>query len=630
MGAEKISEGPTFETDLGTSGFEFIEFAASDATEAEALEQTLTALGFVVAGRHRTRRVLLFRQEQINIVLNSEPLSFARSFAALHGPSVCALGFRVENARRTLRVMRAHGAEEYSADGQQGQLDSPAIRGVAGTLVYLVDLFGERGSIFDADFEHRPVDASLLQGPRLSQVDHIAQTVPSGTSRQWISYYARHFGLSVLEHNYIPDAGGWTISTVMGQPGTGPHIILNDPRTSDAHAEGFLKQSLGGGVQHIAFVTDDIFEMLERARDRGLALLPAPSAYYGDLKNEGYDPALVDRLQRYGVMMDTLGGGRFLHAYTKPMAGRFFFEIVQRINHSGFGLHDVAYRLRAMEGRRDKPSATKAPPPILEDLGAWIEAGTTLTGTLTDLQSEIATPEAMGKWFAVHGIDAVWLTFRVAAVNLERFVDTVRVLENLNGFTVTAPHKAALVPLLDQISERARRTGAVNVVRRENDGRLVGDNMEGLGLLRALEKTGVEVSDASVWLVGAGTTGRAIAWALAEAGIGHLSIKDIDLKKAAAFAAELKAVHRDLNIETVPLDPRRVDIAVNATPIGYHPLPFELNLLRRDATVADVVLTPPTTNLVKAAEEHGHNVLPGEMLLEGQLGLFLDFLRLDS
>jgi 4-hydroxyphenylpyruvate dioxygenase len=630
MGAEEISEVPRLETDLGVLGLEFIEFAASDATEAEALEQMLAALGFVVAGRHRSRRVLLFRQEQINIILNSEPVSFARSFAALHGLSVCALGLRVENSQRALRVMRAHGAEEYSTDGEQGQLNIPAIRGVAGTLVYLVDLFGERGSIFDADFESRPVDASLLQGPRLSRVDHIAQTVPSGTLRQWISYYARHFGLSVLEHNYVPDAGGWTISTVVGQPGAGPHFILNDPRTSDAHAEGFLKQSLGGGVQHIAFLTDDIFEVLDRARGRGLALLPAPSAYYGDLEKEGYDPALVDRLQRDGVMMDTLGGGRFLHAYTKPMAGQFFFEIVQRINHRGFGLHDVAYRLRAMEGGREEPPAAKAPPPILEDLGTWIEAGTTLTGTLTDRHSEIATPEAMGKWFAVHGIDAVWLTFRVAVANLERFLGAVRTLENLNGFTVTAPHKAALVPLLDQVSERAHRIGAVNVVRRDNDGRLVGDNMEGLGLLKALEKTGLEVRDTSVWLVGAGTTGGAIAWALAEAGIGQLSIEDLDLKKADALAADLKAVHRNLSVEAVPLDPSRVDIAINTTPIGYHPLPFEPSILRRDATVADVVLTPRRTNLVKSAEEHGHKVLPGEILLDGQLGLFLDFLRLDS
>lgn len=130
-------------------------------------------------------------------------------------------------------------------------------------------------------------------------------------------------------------------------------------------------------------------------------------------------------------------------------------------------------------------------------------------------------------------------------------------------------------------------------------------------------------------MVGAGTTGRAIAWALAEAGIGRLWITDINTKKAATLEADLRAAHPALAAEAGSADLPETDIAINATPIGYHPLPFDPSQLRRGATVADVVLIPPKTNLVKAAVEHGHRVLSGDMLLEGQLELFLDFLRLD-
>jgi 4-hydroxyphenylpyruvate dioxygenase len=619
--------------DLGTSGLEFIEFATSDSAEAQTLEQVLTALGFVVAGRHRSREVLLFRQGEVNLVLNAEPASFARSYAALHGLSVCAMGLRVADAQEALRIMQAHGAQPYSAKGAQGELDIPAIRGVAGSLIYLVDRFGERGNIYDTDFACRPVEAMRSKDAHLSRVDHIAQTVPTGTTRQWISYYARHFGLSVFEHNYLPDAGGYTVSTVVARPESNLRIILNDSRAGKTHSGQFLKESLGGGVQHIAFRTNDIFRMLDRCRQQGLPLLPVPEAYYRDLVKEGYDPALVDRLKDNGVMMDTVGGGRFLHAYTRPFAGQFFLEIVQREHHHGFGLHDVAYRLRALEGERGELSAAPAPPPILEDLGAQVEASTILTGTITDRDTKIATPAAMGKWCAVHGVDAVWLTFRVAAANLKTFLAAARVLENFNGFTATVDHKAALLPLLDRVSKRARRIGAVNVVRRESDGRFLGDNMEGLGLLEALAAEGVDVRGTAVWLVGAGNTGRAIAWALAEAGVGHLFLQDLHREKAVGLRRQLKAAYRKLPVELGAPAPHTADIAINATPMGLmpdDPVPIEPRLLKADATVADVVLTPPVTHLAAAAEKQGHKVISGRKMLEGQLGLFAEFLGLDS
>lgn len=630
MTTRTTSHAPAAANDLDVQGLEFIEFATADEGEAKALETVLTALGFSFAGHHRSRNVSLFRQGQINIVLNSEPVSFARSFAFVHGLAVCALGLRVDDAEKVLSSRQARGAQPYETTGREGELNIPALRGVGGSLIYLVDRFGDRGDVYSHDFKQVDTRGSGWKGAGLLRVDHISQTVAKGSSRHWISFYARHFGLSVLEHNYIPDAGGYTVSTVLGQPDSDVRFILNDPSSDQSDSGRFLALNLSGGVQHIALRTEDIFHTVTVTKQMGLSFLQVPASYYADLRAEGYDPALVDRLEASGLMMDTIGGGRFLHAYTLPLAGGIFFEVVQRENHRGFGLHDVVYRLRAMEGDGSQDAGRVLAPPILENLGARIDAETALTGTVTDRDSAIATPEAMERWYAVRGIDAAWLTFRVAEGHLDSFVAAARVLENLKGFTATAPHKKALVALLDEVSERARRIGAVNVVRRNADGSLAGDNMEGLGLVRALEAHGTDLRGASVWLAGAGTTGRAIAWALAEAGIGRLAIDDADPEVAMQLADQIGAVYTGLVVDAGAPDPAGVDVAINATHISVMLTPISLEGLNPNAVVVETLLTPPVTALMFEAETSGHTVLGGMAVLEGQLGQFRDFLDLDA
>jgi shikimate dehydrogenase len=197
-------------------------------------------------------------------------------------------------------------------------------------------------------------------------------------------------------------------------------------------------------------------------------------------------------------------------------------------------------------------------------------------------------------------------------------------MNNLVGFVVALPHKVSIVPLLDKISERARLIGAVNVVRREADGRLLGDIVDGPGFVNGMSHLGGKVEGACLWLVGAGSAGRAIAFAAAEAGAKHLFIDDLSMERAQRLADELTAAFVGVKAQSGrPENLHVIDIAVNATPCGTEPddvLPFDPTELRPDSWVAETLLMPEITHLMFEAERHGCRLFPGRQMVEGQVG----------
>lgn len=603
------------------SGIEFIEFTASSVSDFANLQKDFEALGFVNIAQHRSKDVLLFRQGGINLIINREPSSFAHSFGTVHGTSVCALAYRANEAPRLHDYAVRQGAQDYKGVVGPGELSIPAIRTISGRLIYLIDERDARKPIYDVDF--LPTSA----GPgsdELKAVDHISQSVRQGETKKWVRFYSRCFGFHVIEHNSIVDPKGYVLSTVVADPQRKIQICMNEPVDDGTDCERFLRDNFGEGVQHLAFSTDDIFSYLDGANQRGLNILPIQFSYYDSLIAEGYSPDLVAKLSRYKVMIDTEGGGQFLHAYVQPLNGRVFFEIVERKHHRGFGRHDATARLMAQKGVVTLPT-TRSAPPILPDVSeATADGSTSLMGVVGDPTSHLRMPEIVGHWLALNGLNTACIPFHVGPDALRLFVEGARTIENLVGFVVALPHKVAIVPLLDEISERARVIGAVNVVRRDPGGRLVGDIVDGPGFVKGLLGLGGRVKGAAVWLVGAGSAGRAIAYALAEAGVKSLYVDDLETERCERLVHDLKGAFDGVLAQAgKPLDPLLIDVAVNATPSGTEPddaLPFDPTELRKGAWVADTLLLPEVTRLLSEAERHGCRLFPGRKMVESQVG----------
>ena len=260
-----------------------------------------------------------------------------------------------------------------------------------------------------------------------------------------------------------------------------------------------------------------------------------------------------------------------------------------------------------------------------------ISGKTRLAGTIADPVVHLMAPEMMGNLFKERGIDAVWLPFHVKLENLEQFLEAARCMENLHGFTVTMPHKVALMPLLDRLVERAQRVGAINMVWREPDGSFVGDIVDGLGFHVGFEAEHGKLEGRRVWMVGAGGVARAIAFAIAEAGVASFHIQDLIAERAEDLVAGLKDAFPDLSAELGSPDYDAVDLTINCTPVGMHdgdPLPFDPTILRPDSTVADVIMQPPVTPLLIAAQKHGCKTFEGRKMLYTQLDIYAEALGL--
>jgi 4-hydroxyphenylpyruvate dioxygenase len=182
---------------MGTDGFEFIEYTAPDT---EALGKLFESMGFVAIARHRSKRVTLYRQGGVNFIVNAEPESFAQSFARIHGPSVCAIAFRVRDAAKAYKRAVELGA--WGVQGKVGpmELNIPAIKGIGDSLIYLVDRYGEKGTIYDVDFEPIPGVDQNPKGVGFTYVDHLTHNVHRGRMAEWAEFYERLFNFREIKY----------------------------------------------------------------------------------------------------------------------------------------------------------------------------------------------------------------------------------------------------------------------------------------------------------------------------------------------------------------------------------------------------------------------------------------------
>ncbi len=336
-------------------GVEFVEFAV-DAASAARLSDLFGALGFRQTGRHRTKRVALWSQHDVNLVVNGEDHGFAGASFNTHGPAVCALCLRVDDAHAVFARAAALLATPFRQGVEAGQLDIPAIRGVGGSLIYFVDGASDLGRLWEIDFE--PVAAQAGADAGLLAVDHVAQSMAYDEMLSWLLFYSSILDLAKTPGQDIADPGGLVHSTVLENADRSLSLVLNGSQSRHTGSARFLTESFGSGVQHIAFRTGDILATAERLRAAGLATLPIPDNYYDDLDARFvFEDGMLDRLRDFGILYDRDGdGGEFFQIFTRTFDDRFFFEIVERRAYTGFGAPNAAIRL-AVQNRLSRHPA---------------------------------------------------------------------------------------------------------------------------------------------------------------------------------------------------------------------------------------------------------------------------------
>ena len=359
--AERRTMNAQWENPAGTDGFEFVEYTAPDTAQLHALFERM---GFRAVGRHRSKAVTLYRQGGINFVINAEPDSHGSRFARAHGPSACAMAFRVKDAAAAYRHLIGLGAKPFRNQVGLMELNIPAIEGIGGSVIYLVDRYGEH-SIYDVDFVPTdPVKGFSHEGVGLSEIDHVTHNVFRGHMDKWAGFYERFFNFREIRYFDIEGKLTGLKSRAMTSPDGKIRIPINESADSKSQIEEYLNEYRGEGIQHIALGTNDIYRSVEMLRQFGVAFQDTPDTYYeridNRVKGHGED---VARLKRDHILIDGApveGSGLLLQIFTQNSIGPIFFEIIQRKGNEGFGEGNFQALFESIEADQIKRGVLKA------------------------------------------------------------------------------------------------------------------------------------------------------------------------------------------------------------------------------------------------------------------------------
>jgi 4-hydroxyphenylpyruvate dioxygenase len=341
---DQLGDGPALPPRARCLGTEFIEFAVDETTEP-ALAALLRGLGFARTGTHKSKSVTRWSQGGINLVVNAEKEGFAHSYYITHGTAVCALGFRVDDAAATLRRARGLLDQPFQQAVGPGELEIPAVRGLGGSLIYFTDAASTLAKVWDIEFEPT---GEKVPDTGLTIVDHLAQAMHYEEMLTWLLFYSSLLELDKVPAQDVLDPGGLVKSQVVQSPDGAVRIILNASQSTRTQSSRFLSELFGSGVQHIALQTADIFATVAKLRANGVPLLSIPENYYDDLEaRTGLSGAELDRLKALDILYDRDGTAEYFQVYTHAFEDRFFFEIVQRGDYTGYGAANAPIRLAA-------------------------------------------------------------------------------------------------------------------------------------------------------------------------------------------------------------------------------------------------------------------------------------------
>jgi 4-hydroxyphenylpyruvate dioxygenase len=338
---------------LGLDGFEFIEFCAPDRG---ILEPVFAAMGFSQIARHRSKDVQLWRQGEINLIANYEPKSPAAWFAAEHGPSACGMGFRVYDARLAYEAALERGAEPVEVRTGPMELRLPAIRGIGGSIIYLIDRYGDELSIYDIDFVYEPGANLRPVGAGLKIIDHLTHNLYGGRMAHWAAFYERIFNFREIRYFDIKGEYTGLTSKAMTAPDGKIRIPLNEEgKKGGGQIEEYLRAYNGEGIQHIAFASDDLYATWDKLSALGTPFVPPPPGTYYEMLGQrlpGHGEPVTE-LERRGILLDGSTSENdprlLLQIFSQPAIGPVFFEFIQRKRDEGFGEGNFTALFKSIE-----------------------------------------------------------------------------------------------------------------------------------------------------------------------------------------------------------------------------------------------------------------------------------------
>jgi len=351
----------TWDNPMGTDGFEFIEYAAPDPAAMGALFERM---GFKPIARHRHKNVTLYRQGGINFIINAEPDSFAQRFARQHGPSVCAIAFRVQDAKAAYERAISLGAWGYAHTAGPGELNTPAIKGIGDSIIYFIDRWrgkngakdGDIGNIgfFDVDFEPLSNGSGAELNPPghgLTYIDHLTHNVHRGRMAEWSGFYERLFNFREVRYFDIEGQTTGVKSKAMTSPCGKIRIPINEEGNEKAgQIQEYLDRYQGEGIQHIAMGSDDLFASVDALQMSGMKLLNTSDTYYEllDKRIPGHGENVAD-LKARNILVDGKPGELLLQIFSENQLGPIFFEFIQRKGNQGFGEGNFKALFETME-----------------------------------------------------------------------------------------------------------------------------------------------------------------------------------------------------------------------------------------------------------------------------------------
>ena len=362
---QAATSAATWDNPMGTDGFEFIEYAAPDP---QAMGELFERMGFKPIAKHRHKAVTLYRQGGINFIINAEPDSFAQRFARLHGPSVCAIAFRVRDAKAAYERAISLGAWGYAGQAGPGELNIPAIKGIGDSIIYFIDKWrgkngakdGDIGNIgfFDVDFEPLPGaelnPAENLLNPKgvgLTYIDHLTHNVHRGRMEEWAGFYERLFNFREVRYFDIEGQATGVKSKAMTSPCGKIRIPINEEGNEKAgQIQEYLDRYHGEGIQHIAMGSTNLYDTVDALQFSGVKLLNTSETYYELLPKRipGLTENIAD-LQSRNILVDGKPEELLLQIFSENQLGPIFFEFIQRKGNEGFGEGNFKALFETME-----------------------------------------------------------------------------------------------------------------------------------------------------------------------------------------------------------------------------------------------------------------------------------------
>lgn len=341
---------------MQTDGFEFVEFASP--SDDGSLEKTFESMGFSLVAKHRSKNVFLYRQGEINFILNKQPNSFAADFAMAHGPCACAIGIRVKDAEFALNRAESLGAKFHKSSINNDEISIPAIYGVGDSLIYFVDLYQTK-TIYDNDFEFIPGVDHNPKGNGLEIIDHLTNNVYQGHMDKWSEFYEKFFNFHEIRYFHITGQKTGLLSKAMTSPCGKIRIPINEPTEDSSQIAEYLREYKGEGIQHIALSTKDIVHSVDSISKKGISFLDITPTYYQVIRERFPTISIeYDTLAKYKILLDgEVDGDRkeiLYQIFTETVIGPIFFELIQREGHQGFGEGNFSALFESMERDQEK------------------------------------------------------------------------------------------------------------------------------------------------------------------------------------------------------------------------------------------------------------------------------------